>query len=126
MDGHRRALARGIRNDGKNRKTLEETAETANAIVHGKAPEEMASEARDAASEWLEDIRTGYQGGIIRRTIHSLDWQRRPISGLDDYHEILLLLKMTPQERLCQELLTERLARDSGIIRGKKLEVSLV
>ncbi len=46
----------------------------------------------------VSGLRTVFSPHVIRRTIHSVDWQGNAISGLDKYNEVVLTLEPFPRE----------------------------
>ena len=88
MEEHRRAMDRAVRRERQRRKEGEGEIKLARALVKGKKTRNDEREEYNAVvSEWVADIRTGFEGAVVRRTVNSLDWLRRPISGLEPYHK---------------------------------------
>ncbi|KAF9809724.1 hypothetical protein IEO21_07291 [Rhodonia placenta] len=46
----------------------------------------------------MVDVRARYDGYVVRRTLGSLDWEGKAISGLPPYAEHVLMLKLTGEE----------------------------
>ncbi|TFK77679.1 hypothetical protein K466DRAFT_607842 [Polyporus arcularius HHB13444] len=46
----------------------------------------------------VSGLRAVFSPHVIRRTIHSVDWQGNAISGLDKYNEVVLTLEPFPRE----------------------------
>ncbi|EED81282.1 predicted protein [Postia placenta Mad-698-R] len=46
----------------------------------------------------MVDVRAKYDGFVVRRTLGSLDWEGKAISGLPPYAEHILMLKLTGEE----------------------------
>ena len=110
MEEHRRAMDRAVRRERQRRKEGEGEIKLARALINGKKTRNDEREEFNAVvSEWVADIRSGFEGAVVRRTVNSLDWQGRPISGLDPYHEHALLLELSASEHETLNALAEEI-----------------
>lgn len=128
MEDHRRALDRAARNERQRRKEGQGEIKLARALVKGqKTRADERQEYNDVVQVWVRDIRKGFNNAILRRTLKSLDWTGKPISGLPDYHEHAILLELSQDEHDVQNDLAEEISNEavaSGS--GKQLQVSVI
>lgn len=82
-------------------------------VVKGKV-NDAASGRRDAVLKWIAIIRERFHGYVIRRTVKSVDWRKKRISGLDPYIERDLGLELYPHEMKNLEGLAETIASDNA------------
>jgi hypothetical protein len=68
-------------------------------IAQGTAGTGRIHSYHDMMVEWMNRIRGDFAGHVIRRTGNSVDNEGRKISGLDPYHEHILLLDLLLHER---------------------------
>ena len=90
---------------------------------HAPARHAEEREINDVIKDWMKDIRSGFAGAVIRRTIHSKDWEGNRISGLPPYVEAPLLLTLTEEEHEVLNSLAEAVSLERGLS-GKNLQVS--
>jgi hypothetical protein len=67
-------------------------------IAHGTAGTGRIHAYHDVMVDWMSKIRRDFAGHIIRRTGNSVNNEGHKISGLDPYHEHILLLDLLPHE----------------------------
>ena len=126
MEEHRRAMDRAIRRERQRRKEGEGEIKLARALVKGKKTSKDEREEYNAVvSDWVADIRSAFEGAVVRRTVNSLDWLQRPISGLAPYHEHPLLLELTAQEHDELNSLAEEITNEGVGASAKNLQVRL-
>lgn len=124
MEEHRRAMDRAVRRERQRRKEGEGEIKLARALVKGKKTRKDEREEFNAVvSAWVADIRTGFEGAVVRRTVNSLDWLGRPISGLEPYHEHPLLLELSPTEHEVLNGLAEEITNEGVGASAKNLQV---
>ncbi|GBE89337.1 hypothetical protein SCP_1503450 [Sparassis crispa] len=97
MEREIRAAAR------RDRKVLKASGEDTHIlnIVHGKGKAAATineSEEREKIVQWIEVIRHGFQGAVIRRTQASVDNEGQPISGLPPYIHLPLVVDLHQYE----------------------------
>jgi hypothetical protein len=128
-----RDLARAKREDKKMMSDDEERARSAlHRVIQGKQDEGAISDAQIAVdhnfkkmnAQWMKVIRAKYQGVVIRRTVNSLDYAGRPISGLEPYDEHICLLKLHRHEYDALERLAEKTLNDESFAQRFSSEVS--
>lgn len=125
MELHRKALEREVRRERQGRKEREGEIKLARAFVKGhKSQTEERKDYKAILKTWIDKIRDGYKGSLIRRTIKSVDWLKRPISGLERYREYPLLLELTPEEHRAQNDLAEEIENEG--VTTKNLQVSSI
>lgn len=77
-------------------------------------------------AEWMTIIRAKYQGVVIRRTVKSLDYANRPISGLEPYEEHICMLKLHLHEYDALEKLAQNALDKESFAQRFSSEVSEV
>ncbi|EMD31654.1 hypothetical protein CERSUDRAFT_127231 [Gelatoporia subvermispora B] len=112
-----RELRKASAQDLKMRKQSKSTEVLIRSLVSGEgsAPANLLqnSSYRQVSTEWIERIRSKFSGSVIRRTVDSLDWAGRPISGLEPYTEHTLMLDLCEHERKNLEQLADALLAES-------------
>ena len=126
LDDHRRAFDRAMKKESDLRKEGAGDVAIARSVIKGKAVEDQEREIQEVIKDYMATIRKGFEGAVIRRTIDSLDWRGCAISGLDDYDEYLLILKLRDDEQECQCVLAEAVEAEGAAMGGKKLNVSTI
>ena len=77
----------------------EEAESTIRGVVHGESSHSVGpSEHRQLMLDWIEDIRCGFAGVVIRRTHKSVDNEGQQLFGLPPLHENQMVLHLYPYE----------------------------
>ena len=127
LDECRRAFDRAMRRERDARKEGGGDVALARTIIKGGSVESADEhEIQEVITSWMALIRKGYDGAVVRRTVNSLDWRGAPISGLEKYHEHILVLNLRENEAECQGVLAEAIEAEGAAMGGKKLEVRTI
>ncbi|OSX55777.1 hypothetical protein POSPLADRAFT_1108332, partial [Postia placenta MAD-698-R-SB12] len=96
----RSQLATAMRNDRASAKHSGSAMKVVSRVAHGLSVEDDALENgfSKVVDAMMVDVRAKYDGFVVRRTLGSLDWEGKAISGLPPYAEHILMLKLTGEE----------------------------
>ena len=120
-------LCRAKREDKKDIKDTDQDE------LHEKMGQYMGGEGENNQSEvhtkavsalWINKIREKFRGAVIRRTVNSLDYTGKPISGLEPYKEHLSVINMYEHEYEALEALAEKAMDSETFVRRFASEVS--
>ncbi|KAM5530103.1 hypothetical protein V8D89_016232 [Ganoderma adspersum] len=70
---------------------------------------------------YVDKFRKAFDGVVIHRTIHSLDWNGNPISGLPPLHESVLALQPSEEEKNALMVMADEIVHDENATKGKYL-----
>ncbi|KAF8057085.1 P-loop containing nucleoside triphosphate hydrolase protein, partial [Lyophyllum atratum] len=70
----------------------------------GNNSEDMDEAIKTCQLEIAQRLQAQFEGRILRRTIDSLDWQRKPLISIPPYEEFLVVVQLTDEE---MEIITE-------------------
>ncbi|KAH9841961.1 P-loop containing nucleoside triphosphate hydrolase protein, partial [Rhodofomes roseus] len=119
----KRNLAAAKRRDAASMKRDEEASSKLKSVLTGSMDAEadtmIKGEYVPMLEKTMEVCRRLFIGHIARRTLRSLDFAGQAISGLPDYHEIILPLKMSDAEMDLFERLAEEFAERSEKGKGR-------
>ena len=73
----------------------------------------------DTMHGYVDKFRDGFAGYIVHRTIRSLDWEGKPISGLPPFHEQVLALQPSQPERKALKAMANEILRDDNATKVK-------
>lgn len=71
--------------------------------------------------DYVDKFRKAFDGVVIHRTIHSLDWTGKPISGLPPLHESVLALQPSEEEKKALMVMADEIVHDENATKGKYL-----
>ncbi len=94
----KKEIARATRKSNAEFRKLRASSTFTQSLLDGSLDLEFKREQIEAMSKYVVFLRDTFQGYTIRRTIDSVDWQGKPISGLRKYFEKRLLLPVRPEE----------------------------
>ena len=125
MDDHRREVDRARRQERKKRSEGKGEIRLARAVATGKQTKDADEDrVKLALSNWINELRSIFEGSMIRRTVNSLDYRGQPISGLEKWTELPILIELSPEEMHVQELLAEGLVGEGAKATVKAVQVS--
>lgn len=125
MQDFKRRVDRARRQERKKRVDGKGDVRLARVLTLGKYTKDAEEdEIKRANSEWIQRLRAIFAGYMMRRTIHSKDYEGKPISGLQPWHESSLLLSLTEEEMDVQGLLADTLAEEGVGVNSKAVGVS--
>lgn len=123
-----RELARAKREDDKVLTEKEGDARDAlHRMVQGRKDEgqkDVDKNFRKMNATWMTVIRAKFEGFVIRRTVQSLDYEGKPISGLGPYEEHICVLNLHDHEYAALEKLAEDALDTESFARRFSSEVS--
>jgi hypothetical protein len=81
-------------------------------VLAGKPTKDIDTNYQAKVLEYIDTIRSHFEGFVIRRTIHSVDSQGQRISGLEPYREHPLILQLYQHELDNLEEIANEIVRD--------------
>lgn len=111
-------LAAAIRKSRKQRR--EQGDEAFRKTLHGREVDEVDDPAYIKTREWITEIRSHFNGYVIRRTGLSVDHRGNCISALERYQEHIILLNLYRGESDNLQKISEKLceSKDAGMAFG--------
>jgi hypothetical protein len=92
------SLRAALTKDRKSRKDVDLSRNIVRGITKGDTSTPVCSHFQATTLEWISKLRGRYAGIVIRRTVHSVDYSGKRISGLEPYMEHLLVLELYENE----------------------------
>ncbi|KAI0730232.1 P-loop containing nucleoside triphosphate hydrolase protein, partial [Fomitopsis betulina] len=119
----RRALASAQRKDTAANKSDKKAAQRLTAMMSGKTGKGASSSVMQSTfvsvvQGYMDDFREKFADIVIRRTVNSLDYEDKPISGLPQYHEQIIALALTDAEHETFKKVVDALAEQAGSGKG--------
>ena len=95
----KKVVSRATRKSNAEFRSLRASDGFTQALIDGTLDLEFKREQINSMQKYVYYLRDVFQGYTIRRTIDSVDWEGKPISGLRKYFEKRLLLSVKPEEK---------------------------
>lgn len=107
-------LAAALRADRMHAKSSGADKNIVTRVVRGKEVNKLVeSTFSTLVDDIMEDIRKRFDGFVIRRTLHSVDWRKKPISGLTPYKEQVIMLTLAEEEYANLDNIADEAANNS-------------
>jgi hypothetical protein len=105
-------LKGALRRDRNARKDSDIDEAVIRGTIQGDSTVEVDSEFKDVMLKWIAVICGHFAGSVIRRTVHSVDNNGTRVSGLESFHEHILIVQLYQHEldnlnQLAQDLWEE-------------------
>ncbi|KAH9828555.1 P-loop containing nucleoside triphosphate hydrolase protein, partial [Rhodofomes roseus] len=108
LNAHNRALNRAMSNDRAERAVEGDLARLAAVKGEGDSMEVSLSQTATVVMQITADLHMRFADQVLHRTVNSIDWEGKPISGLPPAHDIALLLRLSIiEEQVLNDVTTE-------------------